>query len=141
MNKWDQRFLGLAAHVAQWSKDPSTQVGAVIVDEKNRVVSLGFNGFPRGVEDRDMPREQKLLRTIHAEVNALLFARQDVEGCTMYVTHPPCAQCAAKIVQAGIKEVVCLISDVSYCTRWESDMTEALDMYIEAGVECRKVKD
>lgn len=141
MNKWDQRFLGLAAHVAQWSKDPSTKVGAVIVDEKNRVVSLGFNGFPRGVEDKDMPREQKLLRTIHAEVNALLFARQDVEGCTMYVTHPPCAQCAAKIVQAGIKEVVFILPPSEFITRWEADINAAYDLYAEVNINCRWVED
>ncbi len=138
MNKWDQRFLGLAAHVAQWSKDPSTQVGAVIVDEKNRVVSLGFNGFPRGVEDRDMPREQKLLRTIHAEVNALLFARQDVEGCTMYVTHPPCAQCAAKIVQAGIRCVVWDKVSPEFFDRWADDINAALAIYDEADMEYKE---
>lgn len=94
MSKWDRRMLGLVNLVATWSKDPSTGVGAVIVDSKNRIVSVGFNGFPRAVCDSDealFDRDEKLRRTIHAEENALLFAGRSVEGCTIYVTHPPCA--------------------------------------------------
>jgi len=77
MSKWDSRFMDLARLVASWSKDPSTQVGAVIVDQDKRIVSTGFNGFPRCVNDSPVDREVKLLRTIHAEENALLFARRD----------------------------------------------------------------
>ena len=85
MNKWDARMLALVDLVASWSKDPSTQVGAAIVDSKNRVVSLGFNGLPRAVRDSDvLERDEKLRRTIHAEENALLFASRSVEGCTIY---------------------------------------------------------
>lgn len=79
MSKWDHRFLELAELVGSWSKDPSTQVGAVIVDIDNRIVSTGFNGFPRGCLDHADTlgdRDRKLLRTIHAEDNALLFARR-----------------------------------------------------------------
>lgn len=70
LNKWDHRFAGLVTLVASWSKDPSSQVGAAIVDAKNRVVSLGFNGFPRAVADAPVDRDEKLRRTIHAEENA-----------------------------------------------------------------------
>jgi dCMP deaminase len=127
----------LATLVATWSKDPSTGVGAVIVDTKNRVVSLGFNGFPRCVVDSDemlFDRDEKLRRTIHAEENALLFASRPVEGCTIYVTHPPCARCAAKIVQAGIARVVAQIPDELFSGRWEDDMRSASAMFAEAGV-------
>lgn len=134
MNKWDSRYLGLALHVAQWSKDPSTQVGAVIVDEKNRVVSLGFNGLPRAVQDKPMSRERKLMSTIHAEENALLFANKDVEDMTCYVSHPPCSRCAAKLIQAGIKRVVWLTPSQDFAERWAADMAVAQELYAEAGV-------
>ena len=85
MRSWDQRFLDLAEHIAQWSKDPRTKVGAVIVDEKKRVVSVGYNGFPRGVDDnpdRYEDRTAKLLFVAHAERNALDNAPLMDEGCT-----------------------------------------------------------
>lgn len=137
MTKWDRRFLDLAALVASWSKDPSSQVGAVIADRKNRVVSLGYNGFPRNIRDdlRHMEdRDEKLRRTIHAEGNAILFARGSVEGCTMYVTHCPCARCAATIVQAGISRVITLPMPVEFEARWAMDTSSALLMFNEAGV-------
>ena len=107
---WDKRFLELAKLVGSWSKDPSTQVGAVIVDKDKRIVSIGFNGFPKGVEDSEkrlVDREQKYDIIIHAEANALMFAGKSVEGCTLY-TWPfqPCSRCAGLIIQSGIKRVV-----------------------------------
>lgn len=138
MSKWDQRMLDLAQLVATWSKDPSTRVGAAIVDSKNRVVSLGFNGFPRDVVDHGHAledRDEKLRRTIHAEDNALLFAGRSVEGCTIYVTHPPCARCAAKLVQAGITRVVAPVPDPKFANRWAADVRSAREMFQEAGVE------
>jgi len=136
MNKWDRRFIGLANLVATWSKDPSTGVGAVIVDPKNRIVSVGFNGFPRAVRDDDAVlenRDEKLRRMIHAEENALLFAGRSVEGCTILVTHPPCARCAAKIIQAGITRVVSRPPWNAFTERWADDMRSAADMFTEAG--------
>jgi dCMP deaminase len=133
-NKWDKRFISVARLIATWSKDPSTKVGAVIVDSHNRIVSTGFNGFPRGVIDTETPRDIKLLRTIHAEENALLFAKCDVEGMTIYVTHPPCARCAAKLIQAGIKRVVCVPADDYFTERWADDLREAFAMYNQASV-------
>ena len=137
MNKWDARMLALVELVASWSKDPSSRVGAAIVDSKNRVVSLGFNGFPRAVDDSAevlADREEKLRRTIHAEENALLFASRSVEGCTIYVTHPPCGRCAAKLIQAGITRVVCNPPSVEFLQRWGREMASAGQMFAEAGV-------
>lgn len=136
MTKWDLRFIDLAYHVASWSKDVSTRVGSCIVDGKNRVVSLGFNGPPRGVEDDPtISREAKLRRTIHAERNAILFAQRDLAGCTIYVTHHPCAPCAAEIAQAGIKRVVCNAPDPAFAVRWADDIAEAQFIFAHAGIE------
>lgn len=109
MSKWSDRFLALAEHVAEWSYDPSTKVGAVIVDSKNRVVSIGYNGFPRGVKDwpsRYTDRDLKLKLVCHAERNAIDNASHSVEGCTMYVPLLPCNECAKSIIQSGIKKVI-----------------------------------
>lgn len=111
---WDRRFLDLAEHVAQWSKDPRTKVGAVIVDEKKRVVSVGYNGFPRGVYDscdRYEDRPTKHLFVAHAERNALDNAPLMVDGCTLYVPLLPCNQCAISIIQKGITRVVSYTPD------------------------------
>lgn len=139
MADWDRRFIDLADHIAQWSKDPSTKVGAVITDDKNRIISVGYNGVPRGVNETraNESREIKLLRTIHAEENALHFANRDVTGCRMYVTYPPCAHCAAQIIQRGIAGVVyCNDSPMmhQYLDRWVGNITEAGLMFSEAGV-------
>jgi len=135
MNKWDARMLDLVALVATWSKDPSTQVGAAIVDQNNRVVSLGFNGFPRGVLDIDCDREEKLRRTIHAEENAILFASRPVAGCTLYVTHHPCARCAAKAIQVGIKRIVVHAGTEPLSDKWAAELTSARAMLFTSGVE------
>ena len=133
LNKWDRRFLEMAALVAGWSKDPSSKVGACIVDAQKRIVSLGFNGSPRGVFDVG-ERTTRLLRTIHGEANALHFASRTVEGCTMYVTHPPCANCAAHIIQRGIARVVFPLGSPEFMERWKDNYHEALSMFGEAGV-------
>ena len=114
-NHWDRRFLALAEHVAQWSKDPSTKTGAVIVDEDNRVISIGYNGLPRGVIDsaeRLQNRELKYKTIVHCERNALLFARSSVKGCKLY-TWPfmSCSVCAGMVINAGIVEVIAPLSD------------------------------
>ncbi len=106
---WDARFLELARHVSQWSKDPSTKVGAVIANDQHQVLSIGYNGFPRGVEDRVSrynDRETKLLFVAHAERNALDNAFVDVRGATLYTSLCPCNECAKSIIQKGIKRVV-----------------------------------
>lgn len=131
--KWTKRFLDLATLVGSWSKDNSTKVGAVIVDERNRILSVGFNGFPRGIEDIVTDRDEKLRRTVHAEENALLFANSSVEGCTIYVTHHPCARCAAKLIQVGIKKIIYL-NQLSVV--WGQEVYSAKIMLKEAGIVC-----
>lgn len=136
--KWDRRFLALAEHIAQWSKDPSTKTGAVIVDPDNRVVSIGYNGFPRGVDDsleRLENREIKYKIIVHCERNALLFAREPVAGYRLY-TWPfmSCAPCAAMVIQSGIVEVIAPISDNS---RWIEDFNLAKTLFKEAEVSVR----
>lgn len=135
MNKWDERFLRLAEQVSSWSKDPSTQTGAVIVDKSIRVVSLGFNGFPTGISDDDRlnNRDEKYPIIIHAEINAQLFANRNLEGCTIY-TYPfqPCARCASVLIQAGINRVV---SPEYIPERWEGDCKRAASLLLEGGAE------
>lgn len=134
--KWDVRFLDLAAVVATWSKEPNTRVGCVIVDDKRRVVATGYNGFPRGVKDtieRIEDREVKLAMTLHAEDNALLYAGRTVEGCTAYITHPPCSLCTAKLIQSGIKRVVhAKLVDASFIKRWGASLELGRKMAVEA---------
>ena len=139
MTKWDRRFLELAEHVSTWSKDPSTQVGACITDNKNRIVSVGYNGFPLGVDDNEdylNNRDKKLQRTIHAEPNAILFAQRDLTGCSIY-TYPfaPCVNCAALIIQSGITKVVSPEASPELRERWHESMAAAEEMFKEAGVE------
>ncbi len=136
-SKWDTRFLGLAAHTSGWSKDPSSQVGAVIT-EGNRIVSLGYNGFATGIKDtgeRLNDRNCKLNLTIHAEENAMIFANQDLRNCTAYVTHPPCPRCASKLIQKQIKRIVYINPSEDFLSRWADDLKLSHEMYHEAGIE------
>lgn len=136
MTDWNERFLALAEHIATWSKDPSTKVGAVIVDPQRRIVATGYNGPPQGVADMlYLPRERKLMRTLHAEANAILFAKRDLTGCTIYVTHHPCAHCAAMIIQAGIVAVRFRATEFGSGDHWNESMIEAQVMMGETGVE------
>jgi dCMP deaminase len=110
---WDEYFIGLAHLSALRSKDPHTQVGAAIVDENHRVVSVGYNGMPKGCDDKVFPwsRDGKLLDTkyafvVHAELNAILNSKWPVAGCTIYVSLFPCNECAKAIIQSGIRRIV-----------------------------------
>ncbi len=139
LDKWDHRFLALAEHISSWSKDPSTQVGAVIIHTRSkRVISTGFNGFPAGVEDtreRLDDRETKYEMVVHAEQNALMFAGERAEGGTLYVHPlPPCARCAVMIIQAGIVRLVCDQPDFKH-ERWGEQARIADSMLREAGLE------
>ena len=134
-NKWDKRFLGLAEYISSWSQDPSTKVGAVIVDDKKRIVSVGFNGFPRGVADdvRLSIRQEKYERIVHAEVNAIMFAQKALTGCTLYVwPMPPCARCATLIIQSGIKRVYA--PACPFESSWNKSVDIGKEMFDEAGV-------
>lgn len=133
--KWDERFLRLAEHIAIWSRDPSSQVGAVIVRPDKTIASLGFNGLPRGLADtpeRLGDRPTKLQMILHAEVNALLSAKEPLTGYTLYVSpYHPCSNCAAAIIQAGIARVVAPAGD---CERWAANFNLAGAMFAETGV-------
>ena len=133
---WHQRFLDLAQHIGSWSKDPSTQVGAVIVDDQRRIISTGYNGFPRCVSDsaeRYADRDTKYEMIVHGEVNAILFATQSLQNATLY-TWPfmPCSRCAGIVIQSGIRTVV-----APYCEnpRWTNSFDLTRHMLAEAGVE------
>lgn len=138
-HKWDQRFLGMANHVAKWSKDPSTRLGAVIVDDQNRIVSVGYNGFPAAINDTDdrlQDRETKYELTIHGEMNALLFANRQINGCTLYtVPLPPCTRCAVTFIQAGISRVVAPPVVGEQKNRWDQSIRRSADLFKEAGVQ------
>ena len=113
---WDEYFMGVALLAAGRSKDPSTQVGACIVDNSNRIISTGYNGFPHGCSDDDFPwnrdseqGETKYPFVVHAELNAVLNAGgKSLFGSRLYVALFPCNECAKAIIQSGIKEVIYL---------------------------------
>jgi dCMP deaminase len=151
MDKWDKRFIDLAKHVASWSKDPSTQVGAVLVDEKKIVRGLGYNGFARGVADtpeRLNDRPTKYAMVVHAEVNAILMAGDKAKGCSLYVWPSfsiPCIchDCCKTAIQAGVKEVVGLPpspEDAERAKRWQDSIDIARTMCDESGVTYRAVE-
>lgn len=134
--KWAKRWLEMAKHVAFWSKDPSTQVGAVIFRVDNTPVSMGYNGLPRGVNDSDdrlQNREVKYKLTAHAEANAILNAAKSgasLQGCVMAITHPPCPNCAAMIIQSGISSLV--VQKVEDFERWNPELS--FEVLKEAGI-------
>lgn len=136
-NKWHKRFLQMAELLSTWSKDPSTKVGAVIVDKNRRIVSTGYNGFAVGVLDtkeRLDNRELKYPLTLHAEENALSFAKQDLTGCSLYVCGlPPCAHCASLIIQSGIKSVY-TYELLEENERWKDSIALTKQIFEEAGV-------
>lgn len=136
---WDECFMQMAFLMAQRSKDPSTQAGAVIVDDNNIVVGLGYNGFPRGIDDGDLPwdREGGFLQTkyayvVHAEENAVYNANKSTKGCRIYTTLFPCNECSKTIIQNGIKEVI-YVSDKYHDTEICAASRKLLDL---AGVKC-----
>jgi len=144
MTKWDKRFLDLAKHISQWSKDPSTKCGAVITNDKNHLVSVGFNGFPPGVWDNDEwlnDRDMKLKIVRHAEANAIYYASLSrLYSQTIYVYPiPPCTQCASAIIQAGIRRVVCPVGSMN--SKWSEDWAIAQTLYSQTNIELCMVED
>ena len=110
---WETYFMGIAHLSALRSKDPYTQVGAVIVDQEHKVVSIGYNGFPKGCSDDEYPWENegssletKYVYVVHAELNAILNSPRSVKGCSIYVSLFPCHECAKAIIQSGNQEIV-----------------------------------
>lgn len=132
---WDTRFMELADHVAQWSKDPSTKVGAVIVDAQRRIVGLGYNGFPRGVSDnpdRYDHKPTKYKMVVHSEANAILNANQSVKDCLLYATKFPCTECTKLIIQSGIHRVTAPAPKEGEV--WTEDAQFSNIMMLEAGL-------
>ena len=135
MNKWDYRFIGLAELVSSWSKDPSTKVAAVIVDNNKRIISIGFNGYPQRIPDDDLHiRELKYAKIIHAEQNCLAFSNTDVTGYSLYCTHCPCSQCASMIIQRGITKVIFKKPEKEFYARWKESNRISMEMFMLAGV-------
>ncbi|CAM4227835.1 deoxycytidylate deaminase [Erysipelothrix aquatica] len=140
---WDEYFMGLAHLSAKRSKDPSTQVGAAIIDPHKKIVGIGYNGFPIGVSDDEFPweRDGEMLATkypyvVHAELNAILNATTSLRGCSIYVSLFPCHECTKAIVQSGITEVV--YEDDKYATT--DSVIASKRMLTSAGVSLRRLE-
>lgn len=141
---WDEYFMGIALLSAMRSKDPNTKVGACIVDNDNKVVSIGYNGMPRKIDESKISwnkgegLDSKYLYVCHAEFNAILNTRNgsSLKGCTLYVTLFPCNECTKAIIQTGIKEVVFLDNKYE-----DQTTTKASRLMLElAGVKIRQYK-
>lgn len=144
---WDDYFIRMCYVIDDKSKDPSTQVGCVIVYPDNAICATGFNGFPRGVQDlpeRYADREFKYPAICHGEENAILTAAKHghkTDGCCLYVPWTPCSRCARMIIQSGVREI---ITDKNYepseelAMRWKKEHELAIMLFQEAGVIVRK---
>ena len=137
--KWKKRFLKLSKEISTWSKDPSTKVGALIISEDRNIISTGYNGFPRDIEDTEERlnnRETKYKFILHAEMNCILNALyngRSVKDCILFVHGlPPCSECTKSIIQAGIKKV---ITDSKATDNWKESLKLSLEMLKEANVE------
>jgi len=141
---WDEYFMGVASMSGMRSKDESSQVGACIVNIKNHIVGIGYNGFPIGCSDDDFPWEKegdfldtKYPYVVHAEANAILNSSSDLAGARIYVTMFPCNECAKLIIQSGIKEVVYLNDkhhDTEICIA-------SRKLFRSAGINTRKLEE
>lgn len=112
---WDEFFMSVALVAAQRSKDPSTQVGSCVVGENKRILGVGYNGFPNGCSDDELPWDRnggfldtKYAHVVHSEANCIISQTGNLNGSTIYVTLFPCNECAKLIIQSGIKEIVYL---------------------------------
>ena len=146
MNKWQQRWVNMAHSVSEWSKDPNTKIGVVLVnDDRKQILSVGFNGIPRGVDDKPEERSsrengEKYYWYAHAERNAIYncaYFGLSPAGATMYMAcGMPCTDCAIAIIQAGVKEI--LIKDTPPTgepnSKWDAHATRSRIMLTEAGV-------
>lgn len=134
---WDERFMNLASYIAQWSKYPGRKVGAVIIDDFKIVVSIGYNGNPRGCIDNDPKKYEKNVKYLyaeHAERNAIYNARTSLVNCTIYTAWFPCADCARAIIQSGIKKIVTRKPDFED-SDWGNHFKVALKMFEETNIE------
>ena len=140
-DKWEERFIGMAREVSTWSKDPSRQIGAVAIDANRRVLSMGYNGFPRGISDlpeRYEDRSTKYKYVVHAEMNCIYNATHNgtsLNNSTLYVWGlPVCSECAKGIIQVGVKEVI-WATDREVTDTWLESMQTTIELFSEAGVK------
>jgi dCMP deaminase len=141
INKWYKRYLRLAAEVATWSKDPNTQVGAVVVGSKGQILSQGYNGFPRGISDSNKrlnDRDVKLSFIVHAEMNAIYnatYSGVSLDGSTIFIHGlPACSECAKGIIQVGIKRVIVSKQCIENKPHWNDSWNKSKAMFAEAGI-------
>jgi dCMP deaminase len=139
-SKWDIRYLQLAERIASWSKDPSTQIGAIAVGIKGQVLAQGYNGFPRGIEDNPLhyeDRETKYKYVVHAEMNVIYNATYNgvsLDGATLYVTGlPVCSDCAKGVIQVGIQRVVMKEQDIPL--KWVESWKTTAGMFDQAKIK------
>lgn len=137
--EWNKRYMNLAKEVSTWSKDPSSQIGAVAIGSKGQVLSQGYNGFPRGIKDTEYRlnnREIKYKHVVHAEMNCIFNATYtgvSLDGASMYVYGLPiCTECAKGIIQVGIKKVY--MNNIEKPERWKASIEDAQNMFDEAKV-------
>jgi dCMP deaminase len=136
---WEEYFMTLALVASLKSKDPSTQVGAVIIDDKSRkLVSSGYNGFPRYIDDDRIPktRPEKYFYVVHAELNAILHAQRELTDCSLYATVFPCSDCMKTSVQTGIKRIVYL--NELNGNDWQESRKATMKMAELAGIKVEK---
>lgn len=144
---WHKRFILLARHVSTWSKDPSTRVGAVAVDQNRNVVSMGYNGFPMGILDsldRLNDREIKYKYTVHAEKNVIYNAGRNgvsLAGASLYVWGLPiCSECMKGIIQSGITNVyIPIVEGVPIPDKWKKSWQVSYEMCIDTGIKVTEV--
>lgn len=144
MDSWDKKFIKLCQHISGWSKDKNRKVGAVIVDNDNVVLSMGYNGIPRGCDDSvecRYDRPIKYLFTEHAERNAIYHAARhgvSLKGCRLYVTLFPCADCARALIQSGITKIIAPEPDLTHEV-WGEHFKAAIQMMEEANIELKLI--
>ena len=138
---WGDRYISLAKEISTWSKDPSTQVGAVVIGNNGEVLSQGYNGFPRSIKDtpqRLKDREKKYNLVVHAEMNAIYNASLNgvsLKGSTLYVYGLPiCNECAKGVIQVGIDKVIAT-RPADYNKEWDESIKDAKALFKEAEVE------
>lgn len=147
---WDKKFIELCNHIANWSKDNSTKVGSVIVNRRNKILSIGYNGLPIGVDDTKDKRNERPTKYLfyeHAERNAIYSAAEEgisLKGCILYCNYFPCADCARAIIQSGIKEVIYQKQkpeSAKNSETWIQSMHASLQMMLEAKVRVRSYSE
>ena len=147
-DKWNNRYMDVARLIATWSKDTSTKVGCVVIGPSGEIRSTGYNGFPRGVNESVPTRHERPAKykyTEHAERNAIFNATlygASFKDCVMYVTFPPCPDCARGIIQSGIKELIYLDMPEDKSQKiagWRDDLQISFDMFDEAKVKYKSL--